>query len=408
MFLNHTKNGDVTPDIFFIICDPEGKPSSRMTGVQSAKINFDMENPTTLELEAVSDKSFYYLSQCDGSELIRVDYKDFTWYFAPRTFELKVNKLTTPIAKFSAVDAMGAFRSQIAYNGVDATHVRQNFKTTFQQKGASPNSYLGNNGFVGFTPFGTSNKAASFETRAMQWGELMDIYTEQAGLRFVIETYRNSSGQLQNTLVYFEPGKYVAEIDESLRGYVPRWRFDRGDFSDYEVKTTAAEAQVLMMYDDAEDVNDSRTVNKVDKDKSMFAIREAIMHTPKEMFANIARDPASSPEVGFFAKNAYARADVKVALAEHVVNRMTNSPRGDERKIKAFRSGQCWRPGMLVDIVIGDVTQRQEIVRAELVLENGRFQVTPVLATPGAGSRDFYSKLGDLNSTVQRMSQRRS
>ena len=105
-----------------------------MTGVQSAKINFDMENPTTLELEAVSDKSFYYLSQCDGSELIRVDYKDFTWYFAPRTFELKVNKLTTPIAKFSAVDAMGAFRSQIAYNGVDATHVRQNFKTTFQQK----------------------------------------------------------------------------------------------------------------------------------------------------------------------------------------------------------------------------------------------------------------------------------
>ena len=63
---------------------------------------------------------------------------------------------------------------------------------------------------------------------------------------------------------------------------------------------------------------------------------------------------------------------------------------------------------MLVDIVIGDVTQRQEIVRAELVLENGRFQVTPVLATPGAGSRDFYSKLGDLNSTVQRMSQRRS
>ena len=97
--------------------------------------------------------------------------------------------------------------------------------------------------------------------------------------------------------------------------------------------------------------------------------------------------------MGFFAKNAYARADVKVALAEHVVNRMTNSPRGDERKIKAFRSGQCWRPGMLVDIVIGDVTQRQEIVRAELVLENGRFQVTPVLATPGAGSRDFTASL---------------
>lgn len=407
MFLNHTKNGDVTPDLFFMICEADGKPSSRMMGVQSAKISFDMENPTTLELEAVNDKSFYYLSQCDGAALIRVDYRDFTWFFVPRTFELKVDKLTTPIVKLSAVDAMGAFRSQIAYSGVDAAHVRQTFKTTFQQRGAARESYLGRNGFAGFAPLGTSNRKASFETKAMQWGEVMDIYSEQAGLRFVIESYM-ALGQLTNTLVFFEPGKYVAEIDESLRGYVPRWRFDRGDFSDYEVKTTAAEAQVLMMYDDAEDVNDSRTVNKVDKDKSMFAIREAIMHTPKEMFANIARDPASSPEVGFFAKNAYARADVKVALAEHVVNRMTNSPRGDERKIKAFRSGQCWRPGMLVDIVIGDVTQRQEIVRAELVLENGRFQVTPVLATPGAGSRDFYSKLGDLNSTVQRMSQRRS
>lgn len=409
MFLNHTKGGDVTPDLHFMVCDAKGMPDYRIGGVQSAKITFDMENPSTLELDAVNSAVLGELSQCDGMQLIRVDYRDFRWFFVPRAFELRVDKLTTPIAKVSAVDAMGAFRSQIAYNGLGVAKVRQDFSATFAGQGNYSASILGRNGLIGANAVGTSRKKAFFETRAMQWGELMDIFTEQAGLRFVIESqFGELSHVLENTLVFFEAGKYVAEVDSSLRDYVPRWIFERGDFSDYEMKVSAAEGNVLMFYDDAADVNAFKTMNVLSMNASLLSGREAIMHTPKEMFEGVTSGSPNSPEVGFFNKNGYPRADVRVTLAEHVVNRMTNSPRGDERKIKAFRSGQCWRPGMLVDVVIGSVKHRQEIVRAELVLENGRFQVTPVLATPGAGSRDFYSKLGYLNSTVQRMAQRRS
>lgn len=405
MFFNQTENSGLAPDLYFFVCDRKGAVENRIGGVQSAKVVFDIENPSTLELEVAYDKSLKYVARCDGRQLIKAMYRDFVWYFVPRSFELSVDKLTTPIAKFSGVDAMAAFRTQIAYNGVSARNVWQSFRTTVNDKLNAEQSYLGKRKFVKASTALMSAKRAQFKTRAMNWGEVMDTFTEQAGLRFVIDTVRGDSG-LENTLVWFEPGGYVSTIDRGLSGYVPRWRFEGGDFNAYESKTSAAESQVLMMYDDAEDVNDSRTLDKVEEETSLFEVRETIMHTPKEMFANIIRDPSSSPDVGFFAQNASPRADITVKVSDEVANRMRDAPRGDSDKLNAYKTDECWRPGMMVDVVIGIVKLRQEIVRAELELSGGRFRITPVLATPGTSSRDFYDKFGTLNNTVQRMAQR--
>ena len=405
MYFNQTENSDLAPDLYFLVCDRKGTVEDRIGGVQSAKIVFDIENPSTLELEVAYDETLEYVARCDGRQLIKAMYRDFVWFFVPRSFELSVDKLTTPIAKISGVDAMAAFRSQIAYNGVNSKMVWQSFRTTVDAKLYAEQSYLGKKKFVKASTALMPASRAQFKTQAMNWGEVMDTFTEQTGLRFVIDTARGDSG-LENTLVWFNPGEYVSTIDKGLKGYIPKWRFDSGDFNSYESKTTAAESQVLMMYDDAEDVNDSRTLDKVEENTSLFEVRETIMHTPKEMFANIIRDPSSSPDVGFFAQNASPRADIEVKVSDEVANRMRDAPRGDSGKVNAYQADECWRPGMMVDVVIGIEKFRQEIVRAELELSGGRFRITPVLATPGTSSRDFYDKLGTLNNTVQRMAQR--
>ena len=409
MFFHHTEHGEVTPNISFSVVEPkDGTVISRIMGVQSAKITFDMENPSTLELEAFWDKNLTFLSQCDGAHLIKADYLDFEWYFTPRTFEMTVDKQTTTVVKFSAVDALAAFRSQIAYEGNGPTFISRSFQETFRLQHLILNSYLAQKEFVRLGSNDMSEKQAWFETREMQWGELMDIYTEQLGYRFVVETKATTLGNLTNWLYFFEPGRYAALKSDVLADYVPTWIFERGDFSEYSTKTSAAEAQVLMMYSDRKLGRVAEMAYLVDPAKSLMSVRETMMHMQMEGRGKIDVNSPDTPEGGFFRKNARPRTDITVVLSEDVKMKMRNTVFGTRQSAQEYRKRGFWRPGMLVDIVIGSVTQRQEIVRTEIVMEGGRLHTDVVLSTPGTGSRDFYKRLGDLTATVQRMAQRRN
>lgn len=404
MFLSHTSQGDQAPNIKFAICNSKGVSQAHMYRVQSATITIDVENPSTLEVEVVNTPAIFSLSKCDGAFLIRVEYKSFEWYFTPRTFELKSSKLNPDIAKITGVDAMGAFETQIAYPGYNATVISKKFAQVFTSQKKMPKTFLGGKKFV-TKAVGNSDTKVQFETKAMQWRDVMDIFTERAGLRFTVETSKTKTG-LSNTLYYFEPGQYADVTDPPLSNYAPVWVFEHGDIIEYELKSFAPAGNVLMMYDDAEDVNDAKTWVDTGDAKSEFAIREAIMHTPKEMFANIVTDPDSSPHVGYLKRNAWGRSELTVTLSADVASNIENTPHGDNLKVDGYTGSGSWCPGMMARVMIGGESQWQEIVRAEITLQGGRVDVTPTLVTPGSGARDFYTRLNEMNSSIRRISQR--